>query len=378
MHGGLGKISHAFAFKAVYLVTYCLGWKTSRAIFFLADSAITSNRFPRAGTSSFGESHITANPLCVEQAALKIYPIGRAGITFAGDVQLGRALVSDIRNLLIRGMRPIDAVQQALINISPIPKNRILCAIFGAFTESGPELWSYASSSRQSEFEPVSDIVQYGSINDAHKSLSADFIRELTMSDRLFSIEILASVLGLIQSYGIHNALMEKGVGGHFTGAYIDSDGSHWQPDILFMLYDSASPMKMNCVSSLIRENVHAIGSSISKDVRCFADHLSDIQVDQWRQKWGIEVQEKSKTGNFDFIVFLDTRYWRVVVVEMAGQNMHRHLQFYTTSMDKGNTVFSPYLAEILQKSMEGNPMNMNFLEFEPFGEGQPDLNAGR
>lgn len=292
--------------------------------------------------------------------------MGRAGLTFAGDVGLGRALARATSVFLAAGTPPLDAVQKALLNISPIPNDRPLSAIFGAVTDSGPALWSYAST-HQARFMPAPDIVQFGSINEYHTNLSAQFLHELILADRLHDLELLASALALIQSYGIHHALMDQGVGGHFTGAFIDAKGGHWQPDTLFMLYDSAaSPLQMKCISSLVRDNVHAIGSSVTRDVRCFAHDLSIAQQGQWRNRWEAEVQDKAKNGNFGYIVFLDTRFWRVVVVEMAGQNKHRHVLYHPTTSKEGNTDLSPYLAEILLHSMEGDPLRMNFLQYEP------------
>jgi len=162
---------------------------------------------------------------------------------------------------------------------------------------------------------------------------------------------------------------MDIGVGGHFTGAFIDATGGHWHPDTIYMLYSSNdlnAPMK--CISSAVRENVVAIGSSVTRDTRCFADEISPPEIRAWKRKWLPDVMHLCKKGKCTYIVFLDTCYWRVVMVEMAGENQHKHLLFHPTSRKRrtGNMDMSPYLVNLLTQDMADHRLSMHFVQYEP------------
>lgn len=59
-------------------MTYCVGWKHQGAVFLLADAALTKLAEPSTDCSSFGELHGKVRGEHVEEALLKLVPVGKA------------------------------------------------------------------------------------------------------------------------------------------------------------------------------------------------------------------------------------------------------------------------------------------------------------
>jgi hypothetical protein len=343
-------------------VTYCLGWTAHDAAFLVADAAAT--RPPggiREGESSFGEQHLDDDSRRVEQEALKINPLPFGGITFAGSSRLGSALVRITRGAVRGGERPDAAFRAAYSSLQPLEGGDPLQAILAWHDMNDSHLlWSEGNGQSFSEGQ----LVQLGSMDAAFKQLTADAIR--SVSERhLGAPALLAGAMSLIQSYGISHGLIETGVGGQINGAWIGEDGGDWQPDLLCVLYDSENVSNsMTCISSIVRDSVAVVGSSVTRDTRCFATELTEQELEAWKSRWIPEVLNYCSKGKADYVCFLDRRHWRVVLVEQLGRLESSFLRF--TPTEPGSRAapidLSLRVLRALTRDMEGQQMAMEFI----------------
>ena len=78
---------------------------------------------------------------------------------------------------------------------------------------------------------------------------------------------MLAGVLAMCQSYVVLNNLIAFGVGGTFSGSFVDSSGFHWQPDTGYLLFGAAedgSVSQVDGVFTIVREDVLSVWSVLA------------------------------------------------------------------------------------------------------------------
>lgn len=343
-------------------MTYCLGWTAHGAAFLVADSVAT--RAPgrgRAAESSFGERHVQNRVVRIEQEALKISSLPFGGITFAGSAGLGLELARISRDAARGGEAPDAAFRSGFASLQPIKSGTTLKAMIAWHDKVIPHLmWSDDEGRTFNRGE----LVQFGSIDAAFKDLTGRVIAAVTGRD-IGAPALLAGAMALIQSYGISHGLIETGVGGQINGAWIDADGEHWQPDMIYVLYDSADLSRsMTCISSIVRDSVAVVGSSVTRDTRCFATELSKEELEAWKARWLPEVLNQCAKGKADYVCFMDRRHWRVVLVEQLGARDSQFMKF-TPSAPGSRAApmdLSGRLAEALTRDMMGQQMAMEFL----------------
>lgn len=343
-------------------MTYCLGWTAHGASFLVADAAATrSGGRTQKTQSSFGEQHVRDHTRRVEQEALKISSLPFGGITFAGSAGLGAGLVRMSRAAVRGGENPDVAFQAAFASLQPFRPGVTLQAVMAWHDKTVPRLmWSGDDGRTFTEGQ----LVQFGSIGAAFKKLTGDAIAAVTEGD-IGAPALLAGAMSLIQSYGISHGLIEVGVGGQINGAWIDADGGHWQPDILFVLYDSADlSHSMTCISSIVRDSVAVVGSSVTRDTRCFATELTEEELDAWKSRWMPEVLNHCAKGKADYVCFMDRRNWRVVLVEQRGLPESEFLKFAPSPPGSRAAPIdlSMRVAQALTRGMKGQPMTMEFI----------------
>lgn len=315
-------------------MTYCLGWKTQTCAYLVADMAVTSPRATSTLRSSFGEEHVSEATKNVQEGALKIVSARDAGITFSGDATLGRAVIDTFRMALAAGHAPRPALETAIasnVNFGDRVDLSVLCAFA---EQSDPRLLSFNRYNDQRFVEHVpGDVVQLGSLvgrGNVLCQISDAFIGELKKAD-LDSSALLACALGLFQSYGIHNALLQHGVGGAFVGAFVDASGFHWQPNLGYLLFTPGQPdfSEYAGVFLFVRDDVAVVRSVLADGPpRIFITSFGDpLETSMKRAK---KVDEQCMAAlrdlQFDYLVFLSTAIPNVAVVEMGQRSQHRHV----------------------------------------------------
>lgn len=345
-------------------MTFCIGWKDRNFGYIVADSAVTgAGAAPRAVLSSVGEVHQSGNSgVSIEQAALKIFVAG-GPMAFAGNVRVGLQIVHSTRSAVISGAGPLAALHGAVQSVMPLPLAESVSLIAAYHDGSNPLLVKADTVSGQ--LQNAGAVCHAGSLGEEHVRITRDAIEALTDSDGMDPIAMLASVLAMVQSYGIHFNLINQGVGGHFSGALIGPEAAMWQPDILFLFYNSVVPERpVRCVSSTIRGGVHIVESTISNDKRCFTN-LSSEELDAWKATWLPDLTGGCRNPEPGYVAFVDEGAWRVVLLDMAGRRVHPDLKLDKPDADPGEPEIglSEQLRELLYRPLPNDAQfEMRFL----------------
>jgi hypothetical protein len=194
-----------------------------------ADSAVTSNTLAaQTHVSSFGEVSVCAEGVVVEEGALKIVRIGTdCAIALAGSVRRAIDSIESLRgaydptttipNLLRQLGRSIDA--------SVDNGFTFLIARCGHF---GAELWHWTSATPMLCNE-VTVVHEIGSLPTWHVHLTrylASFLTQRNLDESRLSSVITA----MLQSYGIHDAMHQHGVGARSMASVFRQKGLNGFP----------------------------------------------------------------------------------------------------------------------------------------------------
>jgi hypothetical protein len=366
-------------------MSYVIGYKTRKSVFLAADSAITVDEpldhyrptLSQRGSTSFGELNISTPNVSVYEGILKIINLGSAAIAMCGDVSLCRSVIGKLKEALSQINDPRKALRIAISDNGPLsdgPAREI--GLLMAFPQSPtPVLLSYNADGYKRIIE-IDDnfLVQMGSLEDKFKSITPQMISELKM----FHAEphrYLVGCLAFLQSYGIHNYVLEHGVGGTFCGLLTGEDEIEWQKDILFCLHNGRDP-NIHMVSSIIRDHVHVVRSNITNSCRYFGDSINEGLSSSWRVKWWDQAFEYIKGGQFDFIVLLNTQYKIITVVEMLKQRKSQYLRIRPSpplGPDESfrlDLALSPLLTKAMVEPIENRhdgsfPVKFNWFPFQ-------------
>jgi len=345
-------------------MTFCIGWKDRNFGYIVSDSAVTgTGAAPREVLSSFGEVQRRGDSgVSVEQAALKIFVAG-GPMTFAGNVRVGQQIVRSTRGAVVSGVKPLVALQGAVQSVMPLPLADSVSLIAAYHDGSHPLLVKTDTVSGQ--LQNAGAVCHAGSLGEEHVRITKDAIEAMVDSDAVDPIAMLASVLAMVQSYGIHFNLVDQGVGGRFSGALTGPDAAMWQPDILYLFYNSVVPERpFRCVSSTIRGGVHIVESTITNDKRCFTN-LDSAELDAWKATWLPDLTGGCRTPEPGYVAFVDGGAWRVVLLDMAGKREHPDLKLDNPDADPGEPEIgvSAQLRELLYRPLPNDAQfEMRFL----------------
>jgi hypothetical protein len=306
-------------------MTYCIAWKSESAVFLAADAAITSDAAPELERSTFGEKHgrlggRMGGPY-VKEEALKLHVIRDCAVTFSGTVSVGDKIISEMDAALAGGAGPLEAFSNATAARDPNSYVKMILA----YRHLGlPRLATYNASGDRQVTEDV-ERVFFGSMKDSYDELTEKFLGTF-LALQATPQRILAQALGLLQSYGIHDYLIEDGVGGGFCGMYVDPSGVHWQPDIFYVV---AHPQLTDVggVGSFARDNVWCLFSSLTTAGKIVFAHQAEGESGElYRQRVSPIarcLEEKHDRCEFDYVIVLNTSQHIVCVIELLGQREH-------------------------------------------------------
>jgi len=216
-------------------MTYCLGWKTKKAVFLLADTSVTLHKPLGKMYSSFGELQGSQGRESVVESLLKINAVHKmAAIAFAGDVGVANSIIESLQKILNLGKPYRQAFEAAIASNSPIPSSKPISFIFAYVESDSPKLLYFDSEPHR--LVDVEEVVQIGSMGSYYPSFSDQMIRSF-IGGTSKPENILAAITGVVQTYGIHAVLSEMYVGGGFFGLYIDQSGLYWQEDTTYVIY---------------------------------------------------------------------------------------------------------------------------------------------
>jgi hypothetical protein len=289
-------------------VTYCAGWKYTDTVFLLADAAATKSEKPTTKHSSFGELHAEIRGEYVEESLLKLVPIGPGIVAaYAGDVQLATQYLDFLRDSRPLVKDNIELLKSLTVSMGPFAPDREVALLLASSAPDGScELlrWSTIEGIDQSN----SDFYTIGSLNSYHAALTSALLSQL-IAGKLDPGRMLATVTAIVQSYGIHDNLIDMNVGGVIFGVQTRLAAVTWQQDTNYVIYSQnnrtfAAPA---IVTVIARDNALIVSSSLTNDTRVFGHSTSTPSKDLWDEKWRNNAKAALDSGSGRYWVFINT-----------------------------------------------------------------------
>lgn len=340
-------------------MTYALAWRTPNEVFMAADSAMTTrgeNITPMTQESSFGEGHFVDDQrsVVVEERVVKLFLRNNVAITFAGSYRLAINIITSIYDHLGSEMSPRAALEAALFT-HRFPQGETVQLAIGYF-DTQPRLISFNSNGdlliREDE-----QIVQIGNPLPVHRNLSENWIRDVAYEADAEAGMRLSALLGVFQSYTIFSPQMERGIGGSFSGLYVDSQGGRWQPDILFIEYGSE---RGKIVSTCFRHNCLVVNSPTIGQSRCLMSYTlpADMRLLLGQTQKAIEKGRKLRlNAEYEYVVIFHAGKVNITLIEMQRNRKHTLIWLQPLTEERRSglqlTIF-PALKKILNRTEPG------------------------
>jgi len=303
-------------------MTYILGWKSGASSFLCGDTAITRDGGPPIAPdqSSFGEASFTKGSRHVREGLIKMINLGNAAIGLCGDVDAARDFIREFSQRLDGGMPSSEALSRTVSNRTPMNSLRSYSLIVALRDAQGSRLFCF-NARNDGRLLEIQDgyAVHLGSMSERMKRTTQKWVGCVVHEFRSNPDHALAVVLAVVQSFGIHDYLMNESVGGVFLGAVVDAAGVRWQKDTLYMIY-GPDFQERGAVETIARENVLVVHSSINHRCIYFGDNLMGGVSEAWKARWWDEAFEHGLHGQFDYICLLGNGQRTVLVCEMNQQ----------------------------------------------------------
>lgn len=347
-------------------MTYCAGWKYSNSVYLLADTAATKNSPPNTTHSSFGELHAQVRGEHVEESLLKIVALSDGiAVAFAGDVQLATSIVQFLSENLTANssdLRPL--LSSVTTSLGPFSSNQRVELLVAASDSIGePQLLYWNTTSGLDTFE--SDYYQIGSLTSYHSALTPQVL-SLFARGNLAPDRILSVVTAIVQSYGLHENLIEQNIGGLIFGLRTHAGQTIWQEDTNYVLYDPQLK-GLIWISAFVRDNVVVVNSSKTNDIRCLAHSVSTASIEAWIDKWQDQLKRHLETGRYRYWVFISTLDKVITVLRRNTLDGHsRYVSLRKMGDGKFDMAISEELMSLLKQPLidqqDGSlPFRLNF-----------------
>jgi hypothetical protein len=178
--------------------------------------------------------------------------------------------------------------------------------------------------------------------------------------------ERLLPMLAVVQSYGVHDNLIDMNVGGVIFGLRVHAGSLTWQDDTNYVLYDP-SFNNSAYISVFVRDDVLVVGSSSTDDVRVLAHSVSMPCSQVWLDSWETCIKTHLSSDQYRYCVFLST-FAKIITVlrREAFDQESRYLRLHTTKDGKFTIGMSPELMSLLAQPLvdrnDGSlPFRLNF-----------------
>lgn len=348
-------------------MTYCVGWKYANSVYLFADLMATKNSPPTTTHSSFGELHAQVRGEYVEESLLKIVPLSDGvAAAFSGDAQLATSIIEFLRENIKANTSDLRSLLSSVsVSLGPFSRDRAVGLLLAASGSLGePQLlnWNTVSGLDPSE----SDFHQIGSLTSYHSALTPQVLSRLARGN-LPPDRLLSMLTAVVQSYGVHDNLIEQNIGGLIFGLRTHAGQIIWQEDTNYVLYD---PQLKNpiCVSAFVRDNVVVLNSSQTNDIRCLAHSVSTISIHAWFDKWHGNIKSHLETDRYRYWVFISMLDKVITVLRRDNlDTKSRYISLKKTGDGKFNMGISGELMSLLMQPLkdmqDGSlPFRLNFL----------------
>lgn len=335
-------------------------------MYLFGDTAVTKTSPPTTTHSSFGELHAQVRGEHVEESLLKIVPIASgAAVAFAGDVQLATEIIEFLSANFEANAYTLKALFSLLTDsLGPFDSNRaveLLLAMSNPNGESHLLHWDTVRGLDAVE----SDYYQIGSLTSYHSALTPQVL-SLFVQGNLAPDRLLSVITAVVQSYGVHDNLIEMNIGGLIFGLRTHAGNVSWQEDTNFVLYD---PRFCNLiyVSAIVRDNVVVVHSSQTNDIRVIAHSVSTQSLPDWVGRWEKQVKDHLESDRYRYWVFICTTEKVITVLRRDNlEQQSRYVSLKKIDDGKFDLGMSPELMSLLTQPVtdrhDGSlPFRLNF-----------------
>ena len=343
-------------------MTLNLCWSDGHAAYLLVDSARTHSGVPNKQIGSLGQlQRSDKSGLSVEEGAQKIVRLGNCAAALCGSLADLREFLAAARAAGERGdiYALVEYAQKDLVGAQM--KLTMACP-----RDEHP-FSTYCLPEKTIRITKRGDIFATGSLGEALHNEATELISEfLGVTDPSAPTDVVLNLvigLALMTTMAVQHNLSEHHVGGAFYGAFINAEGFHWQPDIIYLLY---SPGSYNRCALVPADNINAIVDGIPKtheifdiiqtwvrgDAMVCSSSITDAglvalsdaspeEVEKWATRWLNELRTAG-LGQTDFYILVPKGLGPLVVVRNTG----RHIQCVESSF-----LIGPHLIAALEKS---------------------------
>lgn len=309
-------------------MTYCVGWKYHGSVFLIADTAVTKPEKSSTDYSSFGQLQSDTREGFVQESLLKLVPISEGiAVGFAGSVQVASEIIEMFKDNVGYSNSAKDLARLAN-NMGPFnPNQGVALLIASSTTHGSSELikWDTINGIDQSE----ADFYQIGSLTSYHAALTPSLLAYLARGNLAVN-RVLSTITSIVQSYGVHDNLIQMNVGGLIFGLSTSLGKVKWQEDTNYLLY-TPNLDSLDYISAISRDNSVIVSSSITNDTRIFSHSVSANLELLMSQNWHDIVQEQLQSNRFRYWVFLsikDRLITQVIREDLDTESKFVHLSY--------------------------------------------------
>ena len=328
-------------------MTLIAAWKDKRNIFVVGDSAITrrnvSNQYvenilnKKKLTTTFGESLVVNTQKVVSEEVIKIHNVNdKLIVGFAGygnnAVDLIEFLIEELDTSYTISFLCYKILEGADIYGSPYEM------VFGVMSGKNPVLFTFnTEKKRKFQFYGIYTPVMLGNMkNEPIFKLITDSLVDMLKVIRFNNSpdKKLIMACGLLQGLTIRAGFIVNGVGGFYTGGYLNRKGFHWEKDLAFIKFDiNLSQIGITDDPQIIYPNAQLICiinregkiATMSFDIknnyrniRVFQNYINEytlklksVELEEDFNKWKLRNEEDIvntlENFEFDFLMFLCT-----------------------------------------------------------------------
>ena len=352
-------------------MTLIASWKNKSGIFVAGDSVISSSQGKTNGKfTSFGESteidEVVVNDKCLKVDVLHEKLI----VAGAGSDAICRDFVQDLnRKLELSKHDIISLIDETLDEYQRTDS----CAFLFAFKENDVAyLFSYNDNeSNQTTLREIDGFVYAGSVDDALIEV-VSIVYSLFSKINFSNEKTMVSLCAILQSFVLRHPQIENGIGGLFTGAYVDDDSIKWMRDSTFILYNEGFGKENSGIniSVALRENgvfIYTPQEGIENKIYLNTHTLNpQKEIQKWVDKYYEGTNKKVNASDSGYLVFIHTTEAIVSILAtdfkdyvklISTEELRREYSFHPDWMNKLFTQRIPKEA----KKGEGIPITFNW-----------------
>jgi hypothetical protein len=329
-------------------MTLNLCWSDGHAAYLVVDSARTHSAAPREQVSSLGQlQRSDSSGLSVDEGAQKIVRLGNSAAALCGSV-------ADLRDFLAVARAVAETGDTyALVEYAQCDLSRAHIKLTIASLSDDEPFSTYCLPEKKIIVTKRGDIFVTGSLNEALRNEVTEAISELLgVTDPSAPTDIALNLvigLALMTTTAVQHNLSEHHIGGSFYGAFLNADGFHWQPDIVYLLYSPGSYKRsvsvpaddidavvdgvpktheiFDIIQTWVRGDAMVCSSSITDAGLVSLSDASPVEVERWASQWLDELRTAG-LGQTDFFVLVPKGPGPLVVLRNTG----RHIQCVDSS----------------------------------------------